>query len=139
MLCIKAMHNLGRKTIENYDDKFAKKKRFQNIVDLKCICVVYMLESFDITFTKVCGMIGLTNHTTIIHYKNKYECQKRYPDFQHLIVTYLSEVNALIKEKENNEEQMPLTRDELTVKQKIKLLRNAIEIGQFNPHKLKKL
>lgn len=136
-LCVEAMHRLGRKTIDDYDELFAKKKRLQSIVDLKCVCINYILENFDIPFTKLGAMVGLTNHTTIIHHKNKYECQKCYPDFQHLITTYRAEVEVMVFHADVQRIPLPEAR-RIKRKELQNRLRDAIEIGFFNHRKPKK-
>jgi len=124
-LCIRAMDNVGNKKISNY--QILKSTRKSRIVALRCVCLRFLYNNFSLTLERMGQLLG-KHHSTIIHHLNPSERDIKYPDIKELTYDFQAEIKRLLIEAESE----PKTKKNITGI-KTTSLRNAIEIGQFNP------
>lgn len=125
-LCIRAMDNVGNEKILNYQQ--LKSTRKSRVVALRCVCLRFIYNNFSLTIDRIGQLFG-KHHSTIIHHLNPSEKDSKYPDIKEFTYDFQVEIKKLLIEAEKTSG----TKKKTSVPTKISSLRDAIEIGIFNP------
>lgn len=127
-LCLTAMDNVGKRNIPAYES--AKKTRLVEVVALRCVCMIYLYENLSLGFTKIARLFAM-NHATVIHSVRKSKSTYKQRELERFKMLLKQEIELLLRQ-EFEKNKTPLPKNNWTVLRS-KKLRNAIEIGYFNP------
>lgn len=125
-LCIRAMDNVGNEKILNYQN--LKSTRKSRVVALRCVCLRFIYNNFSLTLERIGELLG-KDHSTIIYHLNPSERDIKYPDIKELTYDFQAEIKRLLIEAEKGS----ITKETAIIGIEIFSLRNAVEIGYFNP------
>lgn len=127
-LCLRAMNNVGKRNIPDYES--AKNTRLVEVVALRSACMVYLYQNLFLGFSKIARLFDM-NHATVIHAVRKADCNYNDKQLKRFQMLLKQEIELLLRQ-EFEKNKTPLPKNNWTVLRS-KKLRNAIEIGYFNP------
>ena len=122
------MNNVGKRNIPDYES--AKNTRLVEVVALRSACMIYLYQNLSLGFNKIARLFDM-NHATIIHNVRKSECNYKQRELDRFKMLLKQEIELLLHQ-EFEKNNLPLPKNNWTVLRS-KKLRNAIEIGYFNP------
>lgn len=127
-LCLRAMDNVGKRNIPDYES--AKNTRLVEVVALRSACMIYLYQNLCIGFSKIARLFDM-NHATVIHNVRKSASSYKQRELERFQMLLKQEIELLLRQ-ELEKNNIPLPKNNWTVLRS-KQLRNAIEIGYFNP------